>query len=291
MFADVMRRLKGELCNSLSSSDRRAKIQDSDFIIGLVQGVAGAKGNFSLAGLKQLGYWSAQRFIDIGNEKAFFLSRIKTNLKLTVTKAVYGMGKSIEGRDLLRIPIQRKRKSIVEVMVNLTFRGESTPLRVIGFWNNRDRAYRWYTTNLTCHRSFIYDAYRLRWQLELSFKAMKSTLNFDRMPTTNPNAIIALSLVSLINYVFAMVIRDIAKLHAVRKQHKSCSASIQRAVKLFASIAPTLLEVAKLCHRVTTAAMQRLNEKLLPLLEDVFDPNFKTRKTSVKSLKIARATL
>ena len=54
MFADVIRRLKGELCNSLSSSDRRAKIQDSDFIIGLVQGVAGAKDNFSLAGLKQL---------------------------------------------------------------------------------------------------------------------------------------------------------------------------------------------------------------------------------------------
>ena len=51
MFADVMRRLKGELCNSLSSSDRRAKIQDSDFIIGdAILGTPAETfmGNFSL---------------------------------------------------------------------------------------------------------------------------------------------------------------------------------------------------------------------------------------------------
>ncbi len=43
-----------------------------------------------------LGYWSAQRFIDIGNEKAFFLSRIKTILKLTVTKAVMSLIRTLK---------------------------------------------------------------------------------------------------------------------------------------------------------------------------------------------------
>ena len=55
--------------------------------------------------------------------------------------------------------------------------------RVLGFWHKKDQQYRWYITNLVCPRGLIYDLYRLRWQLELSFKSMKSTLNFDRMPT------------------------------------------------------------------------------------------------------------
>jgi hypothetical protein len=51
MLANALRLFKSKLHSALNSSDRRAKIQDSDFIIGLLQAVAKAKGNFTLAGL------------------------------------------------------------------------------------------------------------------------------------------------------------------------------------------------------------------------------------------------
>ena len=54
MITDVLRQLKNEMSRSFSSSDQRAKIQDSDFIIGLISAIAGAKDNFSLAELRRL---------------------------------------------------------------------------------------------------------------------------------------------------------------------------------------------------------------------------------------------
>ena len=411
MITDVLRQLKNEMSRSFSSSDQRAKIQDSDFIIGLIQAIAGAKDNFSLAELRRLscsylgihigqsafnerlgtlslvqglqtvlgvvlamslekkgavaalkkklgvdeiigvdssmvslwdglhnhfrgtfvtaalklnlgmnlvsgavkwfqvtegaahdsgqfpciaagslyifdlGYWSVARAVDISNSQAYFLSRVKSNLKLTVTHAAHGIGKSAVGKDLLNIPIKRKRKSIIEVTATLFFNGKDIPARVLGFWNKKERKYRWYITNLTCTRDFIYNTYRLRWQIELSFKAMKSSLNFDCIPTTNPNAATALSFVCLINYALSIILRDAARRKSARKPDKACSASILRAAKVFSGIAGKVLEVVKLKHRVTRAAMKRVKDFVLPLLEDIFDPNYKARKTSIKSLE------
>ena len=415
MITDVLRQLKNEMSKSFSPSDQRAKIQDSDFIIGLIQAIAASKDNFSLAELRRrscsflgvhigqsafnerlgtaslvqglqtvlgiilamrleekgavstlkkklgvdeiigvdssmvslwdglcnhfrgtfvtaalklnlgmnlvsgavkwfqvtegaahdsghfpcitagslyifdLGYWSVQRAVDIDNSRAFFLSRVKSNLRLTVTHAIYGIGKSAEGMDLLKIPIRRKRKSVIEVTATLLFNGKGFPFRVLGFWNKKEKEYRWYITNLTCKRDFIYSTYRLRWQIELSFKAMKSTLNFDRMPTTNPNTVTSLSLVCLINYALSMILRDTARRKAARLPDKACSASILRAAKVFSGIAGKVLEVIKLSRRITGVAMKKVDEFILPLLEDIFDPNYKTRKTTIKSIKCQKA--
>ena len=411
MITDVLRQLKNEMSKSFSLSDQRAKIQDSDFIIGLIQAIAGSKDNFSLAELRRrscsflgihigqsafnerlgtaslvqslqtvlgiilamrldekgavstlkkklgvdeiigvdssmvslwdglcnhfrgtfvtaalklnlgmnlvsgavkwfqvtegaahdsghfpcitagslyifdLGYWSVQRAVDIDNSRACFLSRVKLNLRLTVTHAIYGIGKSTEGRDLLKIPIKRKGKSVIEVTATL----KGVPFRVLGFWNKKEKEYRWYITNLTCKRDFIYSTYRLRWQIELSFKAMKSILNFDRMPTTNPNTATSLSLVCLINYALSMILRDTARRKAARTPDKACSASILRAAKVFSGIAGRVLEVLKLSRRITRAAVKKVDEFVLPLLEDIFDPNYKTRKTTIKSIKCQKA--
>ena len=53
MITDVLRQLKSEMSKSFSASDQRAKIQDSDFIIGLIQAIATSKKNFSLADLRR----------------------------------------------------------------------------------------------------------------------------------------------------------------------------------------------------------------------------------------------
>jgi len=412
MISNALCFFKSKLRSQLNSEDRRAKIQDSDFIIGLMQAVAKAKGNFTLAqlrlstcaflgamigtsafnerlgtaglvnnlqaaltilrvaglktnnscqGLKgslgvdeiigidasmvslwdglstyfkgtfmeaamklhlainlvtgavqwfditpgathdsqrfpslsprqlyvfDLGYWSGLLLQKIVSSGAFFLSRVKSNATLTVTTVVFGMGQSILGHDLLSFPVTRKRKNIVDLMVTMTIGGVDMPLRALGFWHKRESAYRWYVTNLTCNRSFIYDLYRLRWQIELSFKSLKSTLNFDQMPTLNPNAVKAFTLIALLNYVFAVIVRQAATANAVKSGVKNAgSASIQKAAKLFAEMASLLFEPLKLARRVTDAALRRLTEKILPLLGSVFDPNYKKRKTTLERLQ------
>lgn len=412
MIAEALRSFKSKMHTILNSSDRRAKIQDSDFIIGLLQAVAKAKSNFTLSELQQsicmflevkigrsafnerlgtaslikglyltlsaliaevagrdksttdlykkigvsgiigidasmvslwdglcehfkgtfmhaavklhlsidlvsgavkwfaitagavhdsrcfpiplsralyifdLGYWSNKLMQQISSKDAFFLSRVKSNATLVVKEVIYGMGLSVIGHDIITFPFQRKRKSIVELIASMSINGVDVPFRVLGFWNKKDHSYRWYITNLKCSRHLVYDLYRLRWQLELSFKSMKSTLNFDRMPTLNPNTIFAFTLVALINYILAMIIREEAKAQMIKQNH-TASTSILRAAKVYSAGADALLDLVKLGRRITAYAIARLIKKLLPLLSEVFDPNWNRRKTSLGILQDA----
>jgi hypothetical protein len=414
MLTDALRFLKSKLHTALNSSDSRAKVQDSDFVIGLLQAVAQAKGNFSLAGLNRsmctflgikigrsafnerlgtaslvrslqlalavliatlignnssassllkrvgvkeiigidasmvtlwdglchhfkgtfmhaavklhlainlisgsirwfeitsgathdsrcfpglskgslyifdLGYWSGKLLQKISDHSAFFLSRLKASAKLTVTKVIQGMGESIVGHDLLSFPVQRRRKTIVELLATTLIDGAEVQFRVIGFWHKKDRVYRWYITNLKCARGLIYNLYRLRWQVELSFKAMKSTLNFDRIPTLNHNAVAVFTLVALINYVFATIVREEARVHAINgKKSGANSASIQRGAIIFSIGANAILDLVRLGRRLTKRAVTLLIERLLPLLSEVLDPNHNKRKTSLGRLQNA----
>lgn len=412
MLTDALRLFKSKIHNALNSTDRRAKIQDSDFVIGLLQAVATAKGNFSLGELHRsmcmflgvkigrsafnerlgtaslvkilqlvltvlmtsvigkssqatsilkkigvvdiigidasmvslwdglcahfkgtfmhaavklhmaidlvsgsvkwfkittgamhdsrrfpmllkqtlyifdLGYWSGKLLKKISDRDSFFLSRLKSNASLTVVKVVYGMGQSIIGHDLLSFSVQRRRTTIVELMATMVIDNIDVEFRVLGFWHKKDRVYRWYITNLQCSRGIIYDLYRLRWQIELSFKAMKSTLNFDRMPTLNKNTVVAFTLIALINYVLATIVREEARAHAVKQKHLGTdSTSIQRAAKVFSNGAGAILELLRLGKRITNRAMTRMMNTILPLLSEVLDPNYNRRKTSIGRLQ------
>lgn len=202
-----------------------------------------------------------------------------------MTEVVYGMGQAIVGSDLLSFPVHRCRKTIVEVIVTMNINHTAVPFRVLGFWHKKDRRYRWYITNLACTRGLIYDLYRLRWQIELSFKSMKSSLNFDRMPTLNQNAVASFTLIALINYVFATILREEARVQAVKMGHAGAkSSSIQKTAKLFSNVAGFILEMIKLGRRLTEKVATNLMKKILPFLSDVLDPNYKSRETTLGRL-------
>lgn len=52
MITQALRSFKSKLRSCLNPADSRATIQDSDFIIGLMQALAKANGNFSLAQIR-----------------------------------------------------------------------------------------------------------------------------------------------------------------------------------------------------------------------------------------------
>jgi len=63
-------------------------------------------------------------------------------------------------------------------------------VRLIGFRFPKTKQYRWYATNLTTSMllaEWIYPLYRLRWQIELFFKSIKSVLNADQITFGNEN--------------------------------------------------------------------------------------------------------
>lgn len=235
-----------------------------------------------------LGYWSVQLLKSIDEAGGFFLSRLKAGTTVTVTQSVFGWNsQSLIGRDLLSFPIFNRRGKIVELMAVISTKNIELELRVIGFWNQKSRQYHWYITNLTAPRGLIYDLYRVRWQIELCFKSMKSILNFDRIPSLSPNAVLSLSLLTLCNFVMTSLVRSEADLHNPFSAQNSVTPSIQKATNVFRELAGQIYSLARLGTRITQKKAAILNKHLLLLTREVFDPNFRKRKTSLGVLSHA----
>lgn len=114
MLIAALQTIKSKLQFTLNSSDRRAKIQDGDFMPALLLAVA--------------------------------TSRVKASAKLLVIESVHGFGKNIVGKDLLSYPILRKRESVVELLAEMLINDIEVQFRVVGFWDNKSKKYRWYLT-------------------------------------------------------------------------------------------------------------------------------------------------
>ncbi|MCB9228493.1 MAG: transposase [Deltaproteobacteria bacterium] len=146
------------------------------------------------------------------------------------------------------------------------------------------KKYHWYVTNLTAPRALIYESYRLRWQAELCFKSMKSTLNFDRIPTLSQNAVLSLCLLTLCNFVMASIVRAEADKRQKNSSETKTISSIQRAALILRETAGSLYSLIRLGHRITAYKTEQIVRMLLPILRSAFDPNFKNRKTTAERL-------
>lgn len=119
----------------------------------------------------------------------FFLSRVKSNAVIRIKEVIQGLGKRVIGQSLLAPDVSRKKGNIIEVIVEKIHQDNTLRYRVIGFWNPVEKDYHWYLTNLTAAAYLIYPLYRLRWQIELIFKACKNSLNANEITSANDNII------------------------------------------------------------------------------------------------------
>lgn len=233
-----------------------------------------------------LGYWSIDLLNQISKKKAFYLSRLKSNAKIIVTDNLYGLGASFLGTDLLTQSINRKRTTIVEIMGKLIVGKTTYETRIVGFWHKGEKQYRWYVTNLTCHRKYIYELYRLRWQVELSFKAMKSSLSFDRIPTLSPLAVKNFVYIAILNYLFAVLVKMEAESTTTKKTQRN--ASIQKAAKILHTISDKFYDVLRLSEKCMRMSIDTLQIAIETFRSYLFDPNHKHRKSTIASLATMR---
>lgn len=233
-----------------------------------------------------LGYWDYQLMADIIKIGGFFLSRVKTKANIKIMEVVSGLPKTkFEGWGLFDRRLPDKKSKIVEVIgqFSLNYKPLFTT-RIIGFWNPISQQYHWYATNLLVPAEFIYPLYRLRWQIELVFKSFKSCLRLADLPTANPKIIYVLIYTALIATMIAQPVANILALDF--KKEKQMTPSFQRAGMLIVLCAPDFI---RFLISNSAAAAIALIAKLNLQKNEIFDPNWKRRETSLaQAIRMAK---
>lgn len=228
-----------------------------------------------------LGYWDYGLLLAIEAARGFFLSRVKRNAGLVITEVVHGLSSKYCGHKLSALSFQRRRQPVVEVLARVVSARQAAVFRVIGFWNPSEKKYHWYITNLAVSAYLLYPLYRLRWQLELVFKASKRSFNLDRRLTSNDtNMIEALVLSSLIAGFAAQTVLQLGAQRLSAAQRLAIS--FQRAAYVVVQLASDFI-------RYLTRPEQRFAEtlanKITLFARELFEKNHQHRPTSLGRLQ------
>ncbi len=224
-----------------------------------------------------LGYYSYALLLAIDKHEGFFLSRLKSNASVTVKEIISGLPKKVIGKSLLSINyIEKKENPIMEAIIEKEVSHEKIlQCRAVGFWNPSKEMYHWYLTNLIVAAHFIYPLYRLRWQIELVFKACKNSLNANKITSTNRRIIRNILHASIISYLATHTLLSNGIIYLNEQQQQAIS--FQRVCK----IAVTLAQDFKLfLLNSSKIYLHRLLEKIKLLSGEMFDPNYRNRQTS-----------
>lgn len=156
---------------------------------------------------------------------------------------------------------------------------KSIELRLIGFRFPKTKEYRWYVTNLPetmVLAEWIYPIYRLRWQIELFFKSIKSTLNADQITTENENIALTICYSSVLSSLIAdsVIIEQAILLAKIEIK----SITVQRVMHVYSLISHNLAQCF-LRNNITGRCVQKGIEILQQLL---ICPNRNHRPTSLE---------
>ena len=247
------------------------KAHDSNFLPNLKR----LKGALFLF---DLGYYSHVFLNQLSEFGIWFVCRLKANSIPIITKVIKGVAKKNIGQ-----PLNKNiglRGPVVEVWGKLNLPGKkSFEARFVGFRFPSTKQYRWYVTNLESSMvpaEWLYPIYRLRWQIELFFKSIKSMLYADQITSENEN----IALVTVYSTILAsLVANSVIIEYAVVAAEKELSAvTAQRIIHLFFLLAH---DFAK-CILKKDVSPKRFKQSLQTLLPQLECPNNKHRPTSLQ---------
>jgi len=151
--------------------------------------------------------------------------------------------------------------------------------RAIAFWNPAYNCYHWYITNLKVAAYLIYPLYRLRWLLSLVFKACKQSLNANRLTSNNSNIIESLLLASIAANLASQTILDVVIPFLPKVEQLAIS--VQRTTQVAVSIASDFINFLVTGSKKNAKI---LLDKILLFADEIFDPNYRHRETSLARL-------
>jgi hypothetical protein len=225
-----------------------------------------------------LGYYNYNRMATMDKLGMYFLSRIRGQSRVKIKTITAGIDPSCSGKYLNEISISENQNP-VEFTAQFGFYESLLTSRVVGFWNAKENKYHWYMTNLKCDAKLIFPLYKLRWQIELVFKTVKSSFCFEDLCSANKQIILNLLLLRM-NLAF-IFFPTMALIFEQINFMEKMAMSIQRAGTIFRWLLPDL---KLLLNQVGSAAEEtciQLNKKLKILKVELLDPNFRRRKATI----------
>ena len=167
--------------------------------------------------LLDLGYYEFHLFWRIDQKGGSFVSRAKSNanpLILGSNRTVRGNAIDLAGRKLQDVLDRLQRRYIdveVEVPVKLRkYRGRRRTarmrMRLVGVRNEQTGQYHLYFTNIdaeTLTPRQISQTYRLRWQVELLFTRLKTTMRLNQLPSSKPEVVEALIYAAILSVLMS----------------------------------------------------------------------------------------
>jgi Transposase DDE domain len=247
----------------------------------------------SLAGklvIFDLGYWDFWLLAAIEKAGGFFLSRLKSNTRVSIVRVVTGLPKrELPGKWLLDQSFRAGKNGaerIVEIIGDFFDENQRVfEARVIGFWNPAQKQYHWYVTNLKVAAALIYPLYRIRWQLELFFKSLKQTFRLADQPSGCENIVYVLVLVAILVSLMAFPISRVLAMEYIEEKRKDSdrkgyfpTPSLQRGARMLLFVAD---ELANFIRSATKSAARALLMKLRRFAPDLIDPNYARRESSL----------
>ena len=237
-----------------------------------------------------LGYYDYSIFEQIKMVKAFFLVRLKscsiaTLVEILNSDCLILENKNFRGdvsnaQSINLNEIKEYCGNIIDCIINLGSLNLNNRYRCIGFWNEETKKYHFYITNLLVSAVIISALYKLRWQIELTFKALKNSCRWEKFTSANKNVIESLTLASLIAYTLSI---GMGNLVAAENPETKNAQTIQRTVRSFGLLATFF------CFFIiqpNQTNLDNLTKRAKILSKEFHDPNYKKRPTSAMKAKM-----
>ena len=185
--------------------------------------------------LMDLGFYKFQMFARIKENGGYFLSRLKKDsnpLILSTLRTYRGNSIELDGKRWKEIKDKIKRE-VLDAEVEVTFsrrvykgkRSRDTiPFRLVAIYNHEANKYHVYITNIpqdALSAEDVAELYRVRWDIEMIFKELKSKYSLYAITSANPNVVEGLIWVGILTLLVSRrlfnVLRASAPIeHAVR---------------------------------------------------------------------------
>jgi len=161
--------------------------------------------------LFDLGYYGHAVFRTIHDAGGFFVSRMKGHANPHVVSL--RRGRKTIPLDGLRLRELKIDEDVLDVDAVFGEGKAARTYRVVGIREPVSNTWRFYVTNLVAEEfaaEEIAALYRLRWEIELLFKEMKSAYRLDEVPTSKPATARCLILAALLSLLLGRVLAEIA---------------------------------------------------------------------------------
>jgi hypothetical protein len=138
--------------------------------------------------LTDAGYFGRNVIIKIDKNGGYTISQAACSINPTIVQAYDFQGKKEKRKSAKKLKTLKLRDNNQIMDLDVRWAGFDMTFRVIAFWYKKKKRIGYLFTNLprdTVPASDIVELYRLRWQIELLFKELKSYCNLKTFSTQN----------------------------------------------------------------------------------------------------------